>query len=139
MGRRRALGWVLLILISTLSASAQLCLQHIVSPNYPRLARIAQIKGRVTLTVNVNEQGKVESVQASSVSPLLAQPAEENIRQWVFCPSAKSSGPLVISYIYALEGRAQYEDGPAKVIFDLPSDVHITAHPCEGQPDGWPH
>lgn len=130
----RVLGWVLATFMIAQTASAQLCIQHIVSPDYPRLARIARVEGRVTLTVNFDEKGKVASIGASSGPPLLVRPAEENIRQWVLCPRASSSGPMVISYTYALEGKPQYEDGPAKVIFELPGDVHITARPYEPQP-----
>src|SRR4051812_43507840 len=101
----RALGLVLATFMYGSTASAQLCIQHIVSPDYPRLARIAQVEGRVTLSVNFDEQGKVASVRASSGPPLLMQPTEENIRQWVLCPRANSSGPMVISYTYALEGK----------------------------------
>ncbi len=53
-----------------------------VAPEYPALARSMKIQGVVRADVLVAPNGKVTSVEVKGGHPLLAQAAQEALRQW---------------------------------------------------------
>jgi hypothetical protein len=121
-----------LFTLTTASSVAQLCVQRVVTPAYPRLARIAQIQGKVTVELTVDSGGKI-AVGKATGPKLLIENTEENLRHWILCP-ADSQRSFTITYSYLLQGQRQYHDGPSDVIFQLPQSVTITARPYEPQP-----
>ena len=101
------------------------CVLHVESPNYPDLARQAQLSGTVTVTVTIEERGGVTSTKASGPR-LLKEEAERNIRTWIFSKGA--TGQLEIVYEFRLtEPKVSYRPAP-EVQFDLPRRVTITSH-----------
>lgn len=123
----------LLSMFLTGNAVAQLCVQRVVSPTYPRLARIAQIQGKVTVELTVNSIGKLELGNATGPK-LLIENTQQNLRQWILCPGETPKRSFTITYTYLLQGQRQYDDGPSEVVFQLPESVTITAPPYEPQP-----
>ena len=122
----------LLFALTTINSVAQLCVQRLVSPTYPRLARIAQIQGKVTVEFTVESGGKI-AVGKTTGPKLLIENTTENLRNWILCPD-QTSRRFTITFSYLLQGQRQYHDGPADVVFQLPQSVTITAKPYEPQP-----
>jgi len=59
---------------------------EIVKPIYPKIARKAQVKGVVILSVKIDEEGNVEDVMVLRSIPLLDQAAVDAVRQWKYEP-----------------------------------------------------
>jgi TonB family protein len=53
-----------------------------VVPQYPNIARSMRIRGTVRADVLVAPNGKVTSIEVKGGHPLLAQAAQEALRQW---------------------------------------------------------
>ncbi len=124
-----------LVCASALAYAGDRAVRHIVSPGYPRLARIAQLQGDVTVEIEISKDGKVASAKAHAGHPILQRASEENARTWTFEP-AKEDSAQSIHYHYVLEGRQTYYDPPPKVVFELPSYVEIRSRPYQPQPSG---
>jgi periplasmic protein TonB len=56
-------------------------------PEYPELARQANMEGTVMLNVLVNREGRVQEIILVRSSPMFDEAAEEAIRQWRFRPA----------------------------------------------------
>jgi protein TonB len=60
---------------------------HRVSPEYPKMARDAGVKGTVEVRAAVGTDGKVKSVEVLRGPTLLQRAAVEAVRQWVYRPT----------------------------------------------------
>jgi len=69
-------------------AEADQILLSRVEPEYPEQAREQQIQGAVVLELRIGKDGVVQAVKRVSGDPLLAQAAEDAVRQWRFKPRA---------------------------------------------------
>jgi protein TonB len=56
-------------------------------PDYPPLARAAQVSGSVVVEVAIDEEGNVFHARALSGHPLLKDAAIEAARGWKFAPT----------------------------------------------------
>lgn len=56
-------------------------------PEYPELARQANMEGTVILNVLVDREGKVQEIILARSSPMFDEAAEQAIRQWRFRPA----------------------------------------------------
>jgi TonB family protein len=108
------------------SANDNVCTQHAVTPDYPRLAWFARITGTVNAEVEVAPDGSVSSAIGSGGDNLLNHAAEENTKKWTFCP-AKENLKVKIIYLYRFEGQGEYAPSPPRVAFSLPR-VEIVTH-----------
>ena len=73
-GRRTtALGFLLLCTAGVCLGQEQqaLCPKHIEVPTYPPIARMANVTGKITLTVTIDADGDVTNVQAASENSVL--------------------------------------------------------------------
>jgi TonB family protein len=61
---------------------------------YPAGARQSNIQGTVTVSANIDENGKVVSVKALSGPMLLRQAAVESVGQWRFSPALVDGKPI---------------------------------------------
>jgi TonB family protein len=131
--------WFLLCLATTGLGQAQqaLCPKHIETPAYPQLARQAMLAGKVVLTLALDAEGKVESVEATTEDPrllkvpVLQKSAVENIKHWTFAKPPSIPFTQVISYDYEFDASLPGDDGAnpiSKVTFDLPDRVTILAN-----------
>jgi len=57
-----------------------------VDPEYPRLAKLARIQGRVLLTAVINTHGEVEQLRVVEGHPFLARAAVDAVSQWRYRP-----------------------------------------------------
>lgn len=79
-----------------------------IAPAYPRIARQARIQGTVTLQVQINKTGDVESMQLISGHPMLAPAAIDAVKQWKYDP-------------YLVNGEAVDVETRVTVNFSLPN------------------
>lgn len=66
-----------------------------VQPQYPGLARTMKIQGSVRADVVVEPSGKVKSVNVKGGHPLLAQSAQDALREWKWEPAAHETHQTV--------------------------------------------
>jgi TonB family protein len=59
-----------------------------VTPQYPNIARAANLHGTVKIAVVVAPAGSVKSMEIVGGHPILAQSAESAVRQWKWEPMA---------------------------------------------------
>jgi outer membrane biosynthesis protein TonB len=90
------------------------------------------MSAEVTLTLTIDADGKVKSVEATTSHPenkfieLLANYAVQNIQKWTFSKPASAPFKQMIVYDYKLDKNFP---GPGfKVDFDLPDRVTISAN-----------
>ena len=72
-------------------------MDHAIKPlpvQYPSAAKMARIQGEVDVKTTISAQGKVTHVQLVSGHPLLADGAEDAIRNWKFRPFSKTGAPV---------------------------------------------
>lgn len=68
-------------------------LVHEIKPDYPAIAKVNYVQGKVRLLLSVSPQGKVTQAHIVEGHPLLAQAALEAVHQWVYLPFVTKSGP----------------------------------------------
>ncbi len=84
------LGGLVLFFVSLISmftwraSDSGLGIRKFVSPDYPNVARQAQVSGDVRLLAKVAEDGRVETADVLSGPPVLASHAQRNILSWQF-------------------------------------------------------
>lgn len=62
-----------------------------VTPIYPQIARSANVSGRVTVQVSIDEYGSVISARALQGPPLLYQAAVDAAKQWKYKPARRGT------------------------------------------------
>lgn len=128
-----------LFLITGVTARAgQIPVREIVAPIYPRLAWLASLQGSVTMELEINRDGKVQSVKASGADALLLKESEKNIRLWTFGPFAEGTSfpvRLKVQYTYRFEGEPDDKFLPPRVTITIPDRVEIVAWPPKPIPD----
>ena len=67
-----------------------------VPPVYPDLARQARIQGTVNLTVVVQKDGSVGSIQVNRGHPLLVPPALDAVKQWKYQTTLLNGEPVEV-------------------------------------------
>lgn len=125
-----------MMVLIPVSAVGQVCVRHLQVPEYPPIARAAQWKGVVDLTITVGARGQVVNVEGKGSLPILVDHAKENVIGWIFCEPKKNGNAQVhLRYDYRLEGAPVYTWPPAKVVIDLgEATIVITSPPGEPQP-----
>ncbi|MET0556701.1 MAG: TonB family protein [Vicinamibacteria bacterium] len=66
---------------------------------YPMVARIGKIKGAVTVSAIVDEQGRVKNARATSGNPVLQKAAVDNISARKYRPATKDGAPVKVQII----------------------------------------
>src|SRR3954447_2739036 len=84
------------------SARLEIAPVRIVGLQYPRLAHLAVIQGRVELTAVVSTDGAVNEVRTISGHPLLIQAARDSLRQWRFrnCASSGTQCSAKVTFVF---------------------------------------
>lgn len=67
---------------------------HSVQPDYPMLARQMKVQGSVILQALIGRDGLIQDLRVLSGPPILANAAEEAVRQWHFKPHLVGSLPV---------------------------------------------
>ena len=119
----------LFIILFTLAGASQdkAVVVHLESPQYPEIARQAQIQGTVNVRVAFGRTGRVLTAGSDDAGhPILRREAEENAKKWTF--ASGHEGTLMISYEFRLEEPKVKSFSPTLVSFDLPGSVLIVSH-----------
>ena len=102
-------------------------LRSFIAPGYPAVARQARIQGEVHLSVAVDSDGKVVSVEASSGPDILVAYAKANVVRWSYATVGRSM-KLNVVYTYRLE-KPETDRAPApKIEFESPVHVIVTSN-----------
>jgi protein TonB len=67
-----------------------------IRPIYPALARRARIEGTVKLQAVIGKDGSVDQVEVLSGHPVLAQAAQEAVKQWKYKPTLLNGEPMEV-------------------------------------------
>jgi protein TonB len=73
------------------SADTDDVVAHSVRPGYPMLARQMKVEGSVILLALIGRDGLIQDLRVLSGPPILANAAEEAVRQWHFKPHYQGS------------------------------------------------
>lgn len=73
------------------SADTDGLVAHSVRPGYPMLARQMKVEGSVILLALIGRDGLIQDLRVLSGPPILANAAEEAVRQWHFKPHFQGS------------------------------------------------
>jgi TonB family protein len=66
-----------------------------VTPQYPSLARSANLKGTVKMLVSVEPNGLPKSIEVKGGNPVLVQAAEKALRQWKWEPAGRATSEII--------------------------------------------
>jgi len=86
----RNIAWILVAMglmaaLTTAQEPGGVCIQRLVSPRYPPLARQALLQGTVKLNMRLDRGGVPSEISVIEGPPLLAQAASDAFRDWRFC------------------------------------------------------
>jgi TonB family protein len=112
------------------AASSELAPQRIAGLQYPRLAHLALIQGKVELEANVSVDGAVKEVKVVSGHALLIDAAKDSLRQWRFtgCTPSSERCNAGVTFVFVLEkGLCDIDQCPKDLQIDLPGVVTITS------------
>ncbi len=76
-----------------------------VRPTYPAAARESNIQGNVTVSANIDANGKVVGARALNGPVLLRQAAEESVKQWKYSPSVIDGKPAASQVTVSVDFR----------------------------------
>ena len=93
-------------------------------PLYPPLARMANIKGVVHVSVTTDGH-RVTSAHANDGPKLLAAAAEDNARTWQFADHQPTTFTVTYSYVKITEWKGD-SNNPI-VLLRLPTEVQVSA------------
>lgn len=73
---------------------------HYEAPNYPQMARIAHINGKVVVRIRVDKEGRVAEEKGVSGHPILVQSVLDAVKKWQYRPVVVNGQPMeVLSYV----------------------------------------
>jgi TonB family protein len=67
-----------------------------ITPLYPPDAKLARIQGAVKFQAVIGKDGRIQDLQLISGHPLLAQSAQDAVRQWVYKPTLLNGNPVEV-------------------------------------------
>ncbi len=82
---------VTLALEPSTGVSHQTCIETLVTPPYPVIARRGGIFGTVEAHLRIDPSGRVDSVEIVRGHSLLRGYVQDALRQWTFCPSREET------------------------------------------------
>ena len=71
-------------------------LTHKVTPEYPALARQAEVEGTVRLSITISPTGTVDYIDVASGHPLLIPAALQSVKQWEYKPTLLNGTPVEV-------------------------------------------
>jgi TonB family protein len=100
---------------------------HNVAPDYPPIAKMNYIQGRVSVQALVDGSGEVKEAHALRGHPFLAVAALKAVRNWLFKPAQSRQGPATfLTYVdvkFSLQAR-HLNPFPDRPEADLDRQVH---------------
>jgi TonB family protein len=88
-----------------------------VEPDYPQIAKTAQVGGSVVLHCLIGRDGTMEAVRYISGPPLLKRSSMDAVRQWQYHPTLRDGEPVevdtTVTVVYTLDGQSGQNGGAA--------------------------
>jgi len=109
------------------NSERNLGIRKFVSPDYPNVARLAQISGDVHILATVTAQGRVTVADIMSGPPILASYAQKNLLTWEFTVQSQVE-KLEIVYRYRLTEPKVYGQVVPSVTLVSPTEVSIVSN-----------
>jgi Gram-negative bacterial TonB protein C-terminal len=109
--------------------------KRVVSLEYPHIARLAALEGKVRLKAEISKTGAVSQVGVLSGHPLLSGDASRDLAQWLFsrCSGTSKGCSVEVTFSFVLTPElCESEYCPAEFIVDLPDKVTVTAKKIRG-------
>jgi periplasmic protein TonB len=69
---------------------------HRVQPDYPSIAKLAHVQGKVVLRAIISKAGTIENVQVISGPALLVRAARDAVSQWRYRPYLLNNEPVEV-------------------------------------------
>jgi|SRR5579862_311334 len=110
------------------SEPAEVTPQRVVGLQYPRLAHLGDVQGRVELNALVSSDGTVKDIRVVSGHALLVDAARDSLRRWRFtgCTSTSVQCVARVVFVFVLEiGPCEIDQCPSELQVDLPDTVTI--------------
>jgi len=73
------------------------------APDYPQMARLAHIQGKVIIRIQVDKEGRVVDEKALSGHPILIQSAMDAVKKWQYRPVIVDGQPVEVLSSVAVE------------------------------------
>ena len=125
----RKVRWASCWLAWVVAAQGQLSppVKRVEGMEYPWLANLARVQGKVELEALISRDGKVEAVREVTGHHLLSGPAKNALSRWLFAGCASSAGPckLRVNFSFVLEGKCDLSRCGSEFSVDLPDSVVV--------------
>jgi TonB family protein len=101
---------------------------RVVGLEYPRLANLAHVEGKVQLRAEVTDRGDVSAVEVVSGHPLLANAVRQTMMKWKYA-SCAGTAPCAVSIVFLFELTEPCDRADCGTEFqvDLPDRVTVRA------------
>jgi len=119
------------------SKAASKLVIHRILPEYPPVARINYIQGRVRLVILVNRKGSVARIHILEGQPILAAAAFKAVRKWLYRPldSSNAAEPFVtdvsVNFSLHFQKIAHLPDDAEKFLSRQVHPPEVMARPQE--------
>jgi TonB family protein len=119
-----------LVMSAVAESQESIYVTHLEAPDYPRIARVANLQAKITITATINEDGKVIQATADELTSVahkvLQEFALENIQNWTFTKPPHTPYTQVVVYDYRLDSSKPASYCPTTALsFDMPGHVAI--------------
>lgn len=107
------------------SASQPLTVTRVVSLEYPWMANLAGVQGRVEIEGLVSSEGRLDNIRSVSGSPLLLNPAKGMLSRWRFasCNAERSQCEITFTIVFELAEICDRPKCPTDMQIDLPNKI----------------
>lgn len=105
----------------------ELKIKCMIAPQYPRLALLAAVSGKVTSTIEAGPDGSVQDVIVESGPALLRDTARQALFRWRLTPCRVDSRrcSLKVTITFELKGRCELPKCSSEVDLMLPATLII--------------
>jgi TonB family protein len=101
--------------------------KRVVGMEYPWMANLAGIQGKVTLLALISREGTVREVRLKSGHGLLGEAASKTLSRWVFSACLQNDEPcqLLVTFTFVLDGKCESYRCATEFVADLPDAVLV--------------
>jgi TonB family protein len=106
----------------------QVSIKRVVAMEYPSLAQVARIQGRVVVAATISTEGAVVGVRVISGEGPLAFAASETLSRWRFggCEERSKGCEVRVTFSFVLSGTCTVGSKcPTEFVVDLPDAVQV--------------
>ena len=122
--------WLGMACVAAASQEHKISVQKYVVPQYPAIARAANVSGEVKTLLSLAPDGYVTSVSILAGHPMLKESAETALRQWKFnCDNCQfgESYQHPFSVVYCLDQESEFPDQRFTIHFSESMTIIIHA------------